>query len=341
MSFTTGSVIGKRFYKEVTTRLADDGNGWTVMLDYRTLKTKLPTLALAKAIAAEWEYQEKDGIRPFTMPLMKLACTALERVPLTRVKVIENLMNKFHQDLVFCRTPGDTEITEGVLEKQKEKIDPILDWVQSEFGYKPQVHYSLFGTKQEEGLVKAVEDCLKKTNDCELAAIDAMTAAAHSLVIPLGIFRGKLGIEEAIELIRLEEDLQVDGWGLVEANSKLTRSSSPSPAPLVTEEEGDSPALSSSPPAAAVGCRTCGREEIEKGCNGEGRIQGGIATVPGFGWWPIKAYRPCPGFTASGGRYRRRGQSMDEVASGRKRDVSSKSSEGEGGSKSSKKREKK
>ncbi|XP_078431700.1 uncharacterized protein LOC144703394 [Wolffia australiana] len=60
------------------------------------------------------------------------------------------------------------------------------------------------------------------------------------------------------------------------------------------------------------GCKACGREEIEKGCNGEGRIQGGIATVPGFGWWPIKAYRPCPGFVESGGRYRRRGQSMDE-----------------------------
>lgn len=65
------------------------------------------------------------------------------------------------------------------------------------------------------------------------------------------------------------------------------------------------------------GCKACGREEIEKGCNGEGRIQGGIATVPGFGWWPIKAYRPCPGFVASGGRYRRQGQSMDEVVSGR------------------------
>lgn len=63
MSFTTGSIVGKRFYKQVGTRKADDGNGWTVMLDYRTLKTpskrplKLPTLALAKAIAAEWEYQ--------------------------------------------------------------------------------------------------------------------------------------------------------------------------------------------------------------------------------------------------------------------------------------------
>ena len=65
------------------------------------------------------------------------------------------------------------------------------------------------------------------------------------------------------------------------------------------------------------GCKACGREEIEKGCNGKGRMQGGIATVPGFGWWPIKAYRPCPGFVASGGRYRRYGQSMDEVAFGR------------------------
>lgn len=65
------------------------------------------------------------------------------------------------------------------------------------------------------------------------------------------------------------------------------------------------------------GCRGCGKEENESGCNGDGRIQGGIATVPGFGWWPIKAYRPCPAFVEAGGRYRRIGQSMDEVAFGR------------------------
>lgn len=62
------------------------------------------------------------------------------------------------------------------------------------------------------------------------------------------------------------------------------------------------------------GCKACGKAEIERGCNGEGRMQGGIATVPGLGWWPIKAYRPCPEFVASGGRYMRQGQSMDEVA---------------------------
>ncbi|CAN4082345.1 unnamed protein product [Withania somnifera] len=222
ISFMTGSIVGKRFYKKVTTREAEDGIGWNVMLDYRTLKTpskrplKCPTLALAKAIAAEWEYQEADGIRPFTMPLMKLACTALERVPLTRQKIIEHLMKKFPQDLVFCRAPGDNDLTSGVLERQVEKIDPLLKWVESEFGFKPAVHTSFFGGKQDDGLVSAVESLLKKTDDCELASIDAIASAAHSLVIALGIFRGRLGIEEAIELIRLEEDLQVDSWGLVE-----------------------------------------------------------------------------------------------------------------------------
>ncbi|KAM7525895.1 hypothetical protein LguiA_015797 [Lonicera macranthoides] len=83
------------------------------------------------------------------------------------------------------------------------------------------------------------------------------------------------------------------------------------------EEEGAAAAQSESSPTLSFplrGCKACGKEEIEQGCNGEGRIQGGIATVPGFGWWPIKAYRPCPGFVASGGRYKRQGQSMDEVA---------------------------
>ncbi|XP_057464707.1 uncharacterized protein LOC130754500 [Actinidia eriantha] len=222
ISFMTGSIVGKRFYKQVTTREAEDGNGWSVMLDYRTLKTpskrplKCPTLALAKAIAAEWEYQQADGIRPFTMPLMKLACTALERVPLTRPKIIQHLMKKFPQDLVFCRAPADNDLTRGVLERQVEKIDPLLKWVESEFGFKPVVHSSFFGGKQEDGFVTAIESLLKKTDDCELAAIDALTAAAHSLIISIGIFRGRLQIEEAIELIRLEEDLQVDRWGLVE-----------------------------------------------------------------------------------------------------------------------------
>ncbi|KAL3844462.1 hypothetical protein ACJIZ3_001865 [Penstemon smallii] len=91
--------------------------------------------------------------------------------------------------------------------------------------------------------------------------------------------------------------------------------SSPETSVVEEEQENQTPSLDSGS-LPLSGCKACGREEIENGCNGEGRIQGGIATFPGFGWWPIKAYRPCPAFVASGGRYRRTGQSMDEVVSG-------------------------
>jgi len=112
---------------------------------------------------------------------------------------------------------GQVLITQNVsAERQVEKIDPLLNWMESEFGYKPVVYTSFFGGKQAEGLTKAVENVLKKADDCELAAIDALTAAAHSLTIAIGIVRGRLDIEQAIELIRLEEDLQVNiiGHGL-------------------------------------------------------------------------------------------------------------------------------
>mmetsp|Transcript_28006 Transcript_28006/g.38558 ORF Transcript_28006/g.38558 Transcript_28006/m.38558 type:complete len:169 (+) Transcript_28006:18-524(+) len=57
----------------------------------------------------------------------------------------------------------------------------------------------------------------------------------------------------------------------------------------------------------------CSGEYSEKGCDGTGKIQGGIATVPLLSWWPIKVYRPCPSYLAAGYQYRREGQTMDQV----------------------------
>ena len=53
-------------------------------------------------------------------------------------------------------------------------------------------------------------------------------------------------------------------------------------------------------------------------CDGEGRIIGGMGSLPGFGWWPIKAYRPCPNFVQSGQQYKRKGQITDDIMFGRK-----------------------
>ncbi|CAH1415423.1 unnamed protein product [Lactuca virosa] len=92
------------------------------------------------------------------------------------------------------------------------------------------------------------------------------------------------------------------------------RASSSTSSSTVDKQEEEESSSSDILTNQSGGCKACGKAEIGWGCNGEGRIQGGIATVPGFGWWPIKAYRPCPDFVATGGRYRRQGQSMDEVA---------------------------
>jgi hypothetical protein len=66
-------------------------------------------------------------------------------------------------------------------------------------------------------------------------------------------------------------------------------------------------------------CATCGVPLASKafGCDGTGRIAGGIGAVPGFGWWPIKAYRPCPKLAERGMSYQRKGQITDEVLFGR------------------------
>lgn len=82
-------------------------------------------------------------------------------------------------------------------------------------------------------------------------------------------------------------------------------------------EDGDEAAQTSSRSVSATACQACGKEEKVGGCNGEGRILGGLGSVPGFGWFPIKAYRPCPAFVDAGGRYKRQGQSLEEVAFGR------------------------
>lgn len=55
----------------------------------------------------------------------------------------------------------------------------------------------------------------------------------------------------------------------------------------------------------------CSGEWREKGCSGDGKIQGGIATV--LPWWPIKVFRPCPSYLEAGYVYRREGQTMDQV----------------------------
>lgn len=65
----------------------------------------------------------------------------------------------------------------------------------------------------------------------------------------------------------------------------------------------DADALRRSTPAIAHA--PLPRQPLKKhhSCDGEGRMLGGLGAVPGFGWWPIKAYRPCPNLEKAGVDY--------------------------------------
>ena len=73
----------RRFWKAADVR--PQGDGWEVVLDDRPLRTPakqpliLPTEALARAIAGEWDAQA-DVIDPNAMPLTRAANSAIEKV---------------------------------------------------------------------------------------------------------------------------------------------------------------------------------------------------------------------------------------------------------------------
>lgn len=90
----------------------------------------------------------------------------------------------------------------------------------------------------------------------------------------------------------------------------------PAAADAPTAAEDSSPAAPQES-AASTKCEACGREGGPvAACDGTGRIIGGLGAV--VKWWPIKAYRPCGELVKAKKTYRRAGQSLDEIAFGRK-----------------------
>ncbi|GMH23904.1 hypothetical protein Nepgr_025747 [Nepenthes gracilis] len=106
------------------TRLADDANGWMVMLDYRTPKSpskrnlKLLTLSLAKTIAPEWEYQNRlPGIEPVMkdMGMVTADAVSLFEGTLTYMPLSPSLMtdfsSKMKEDNDKVSDSGDLTVT--------------------------------------------------------------------------------------------------------------------------------------------------------------------------------------------------------------------------------------
>ncbi|GLC41176.1 hypothetical protein PLESTB_001530000 [Pleodorina starrii] len=210
-----------RFYKAAHVTPAPDNAGYQLMLDSKPVKTPgkrltvLPTLPLALAVAAEWEWQDKGKPQLHTMPMMSLVAHALDQ-PRPLDKVIAHILNYVHTDAACCL------YEEGALaQRQRRVFVPILEALHGDLGWRFVLSDSIAGSPQTDALVEGVRSWLAGLDPWHLAAAEQLTTTCKSVVLAAALLRGHIGPAAALAAARLEEDFQAEEWGRVEAGHDL------------------------------------------------------------------------------------------------------------------------
>ena len=203
----------KRFYERVATRPAG-GGGYEILLDQRPLRTprkaalRLPTGDLAEAVAGEWEAQE-ERIRPATMPLMSLACTAIDRVAPQRGEIVAEILGYAETDLLCYRA----ERPASLVARQAARWQPLLDWAALALDAPLGVTTGVVPVRQPGTTLAALRHAVEPSSDLHMAALASATGAAGSLVIGLALAHGRLSAAEAFEAAELDATFQIEQWG--------------------------------------------------------------------------------------------------------------------------------
>lgn len=202
----------KRVYKSVETRAID--GGWGVTVDGRPLRTpakrelSVPSEALATAIAAEWDAQNPD-IRPETMPLTRLATTAIDRTAGDREKIVAEIAAYADTDLVCYRA----EHPPALAARQEAVWQPLIDWAAGRYDAGLAVTAGILPTPQSPASLKAYAGVVAALDDFRLTALQAATGACGSLIIALALYERRLDAEAAFAASQLDETFQIEAWG--------------------------------------------------------------------------------------------------------------------------------
>ena len=203
----------KRFYTETAViALADGASG--IALDGRPIRTPggakvaLPGRALAAAIAAEWAAQE-GKVDVLSMPLMRLAATALDRIGRERDAVVSTLAAYAAHDLLCYRAdaPG------ALAARQADSWQPLLDWCARAHGAQLAVTEGVIHVEQPPEALAALRAAVDAMDDFRLAALSQLTAACGSLVLALAVCSGRIDSAAAIAASQLDEVWQAKKWG--------------------------------------------------------------------------------------------------------------------------------
>ena len=213
----------KRFYDDCS--VAPGERGVLVTLDGRAAKTpgraalELPTRALARAVATEWSAQGED-VEPASMPLTRLAATAIDRVAAERPATTAGLIAYGASDLICYRA----EAPPALVERQRAAWRPLVLWAAERHGATLSTTHGIVPIEQPAPAAAALRRVLDALDDFETAAVFSVAAATGSLIVALALMDGRLTGREAFEAGCLDDLHALDVWGEDwEARDRLNR----------------------------------------------------------------------------------------------------------------------
>ena len=209
----------KRFWTEA--EVVPSGADWEVRLDGKPIRTPgkallaLPTEALARAIAEEWQAQE-GTIDPGTMPMTRFANSALDKVRPQHDAVAEMLAGYGETDLLGHRAETPPEL----VARQGAGWDPWLNWLEERHGARLVTGTGVMPVAQEARVLARLREVVAARDSFALMALHDLVSLTGSLVLGLAIAEGVLPWQQGWDLSRIDEDWQIEQWGADEEAEK-------------------------------------------------------------------------------------------------------------------------
>lgn len=203
--------LRKRFYRIAATQEGE--GGFAVTLDGKPVRTPArrtlaaPNLALAQALAAEWNAQT-EVIDPAVMPLVRLANAIIDAVADKPADVAAEIAKYLRSDLLFYRAEGP----EGLVTRQAQAWDPVLTWAREQLDAHFVLARGVGYVEQPERAVAAARAAIP-VEPWALGALASITTLTGSALLALALYRGVITVEEVWAAAHVDEDWNMETWG--------------------------------------------------------------------------------------------------------------------------------
>jgi chaperone required for assembly of F1-ATPase len=202
----------RRFWTAAEVVEAD--GGYTVVLDGRAMKTPaksalvVPTEALASAIATEWQAQE-ERIDPRTMPLSRMANSAIDKVVHQHAAVVEAVSAYGDADLLCYRADHPADL----VARQCAAWDPLLQWAAETLEARLELRTGIMHAPQPAPAISALTGRVAALDPFTLTAFHDLVALSGSLVVGFAALYREREIDALWQVSRLDELWQEEQWG--------------------------------------------------------------------------------------------------------------------------------